>query len=117
MYVIHLKDGTSFNCEAHESLVDGAKRNGIFLDHSCLKGRCSSCKLKVTKGETQPLSAELSLSEQDREERYILSCVRTPSSELWIDAEDLSGYGTSKYNTIPASLFKLALIAAWRMCA
>jgi len=104
MHTIHLKDGTSFNCEAHESLVDGANRNGIFLDHSCLKGRCSSCKLKVTKGETQPLSAELSLSEQDKEEGYILSCVRTPSSELWIDAEDLSGYGISKYKTIPAKI-------------
>ena len=111
MYTIHLKDGISFDCEAHESLVDGAKRNGIFTQVY------TTCKLKVTKGETKPLSAELSLSEQDREERYILSCVRTPSSELWIDAEDLSGYGTSKYNTIPASLFKLALIAAWRICA
>ena len=104
MHKIHLKDGKSFDCEAHESLVGGAIRNGVFLDHSCLKGRCSSCKLKVTKGETQPLSGELGLSEQDKEEGYILSCVHRPTSELWIDAEDLSDYGISKYKTIPAKI-------------
>ena len=104
MHKIHLKDGKSFDCEAHESLVGGAIRNGVFLDHSCLKGRCSSCKLKVTKGETQPLSGELGLSEQDKEEGYILSCVHKPGSALWIDAEDLSAYGISKYKTIPAKI-------------
>ncbi len=79
-------------------------QNGIFLDHSCLTGRCSSCKFKVSKGETFTDSEELPLTYEEKDQGYILSCVRKLLSDIELDAEDLSEYGFSQSVTIPAKI-------------
>lgn len=103
-FIIHLNDGKNFPCESNQTIIEGALQNGIFLDHSCLTGRCSSCKFRVSKGGTFTESEELPVSPEEKNQGYILSCVRKPLSDIELDAEDLSEYGFSKTVTIPAKI-------------
>lgn len=104
MFKITLLDGKTFLCKESESIVEGARRNELFLDHSCLSGRCSSCKVKVIDGSTITDSDELPLSASEKNENYILACVRKPVSDIELDAEDLSQYGFTSPITVPAKI-------------
>lgn len=104
MYNIKLIDGQTFQCESTQTLIEGAVQNGVFLEHSCLTGRCSSCKFKVIKGETFTESDELPLSSEEKNQGYILGCVRKPLSDIELEAEDISQYGFSNPVTIPAKI-------------
>jgi len=107
MYVISLKNNRKFQCSENETLVEAARKSGITLEHSCLSGRCSSCKVKVDSGLSEPTTAEISLNETEKGAGYILSCIRTPKSDMSIQAEDLSEYGMSIPKTLPAKINKI----------
>lgn len=104
MFTIELTDKTTFQCEPHESIIDAALRNGVYLEYSCRSGRCSSCKYQVLNGETQTESDELSLTDQEKQVDYILTCVRKPLSNVELAAEDLGSYGFTPAKTIPAKI-------------
>lgn len=104
MFTIWLKDQNFFSCEVNETVIEAALKNGIYLDHSCLTGRCSSCKFKVLSGQTTTEFEESPLSSLEKSEGFILACVRKPLSDIELDAEDLSEYGFSRSNTIPAKI-------------
>lgn len=89
-YQIQLTNGKAFEVWAGQSIFQAARNSGILFDHSCLTGRCRSCRGKVTKGETQQLLPEEGLTETERQEGYILTCSRTPLSDILIDIEDLT---------------------------
>jgi len=104
MYNIQLNNGVSFECSLDETIIEGALRNGVYLDHSCLSGRCSSCKFKVLRGETITDFDDFPLQSSEISEGYVLTCVRRPISDVELDAEDLSEYGFSQSVTIPAKI-------------
>jgi CDP-4-dehydro-6-deoxyglucose reductase len=93
MHKIFLKNNNFFYCESGETIINAALKNNIFLDHSCLSGRCSSCKYKVIKGESLASEQEVSLSAYDIDQNFILTCVRNPLTDIYLDAEDFSYYG------------------------
>ncbi len=107
MYHISLKNNKSFQCAENETLVEAARKSGITLEHSCLSGKCSSCKVKVVSGLSEAATEEFSLNDKEREDGYILSCIRTPKSDMRIQAEDLSEYGISIPKTLPAKINKI----------
>lgn len=107
MYEISLKNNKNFRCSENETLVEAARKSGIILEHSCLSGRCSSCKVKVDSGLSEPTTEEFSLNNKEREDGYILSCIRTPKSDMLIQAEDLSEYDISIPKTLPAKINKI----------
>ena len=104
MFDIILSDETKFSCEEHETIIEAALRNDVYLDHSCLTGRCASCKCQVVKGNTYTDNEELSLNSLEKEQGYILTCVRKVKSDICIEAEDLGKYGLTKPQTIPAKI-------------
>jgi CDP-4-dehydro-6-deoxyglucose reductase len=104
MPVIQLSDQTSFDCNDNETIIEAALRHKVFLDHSCLTGRCSSCKFRVLSGDTATSSEELPLSEAEKQAGYVLTCVRKPLSDIELEAEDLSQYGVASAVTIPAKV-------------
>lgn len=104
MHKITLKNNIDFNCSENDTLVDGARKSGIILEHSCLSGRCSSCKVKVTLGSSESIISEIALSQEDVENGYILSCTRVPKSDMQIEAEDLSEYSIPGPRTFPAKI-------------
>lgn len=105
---IFLNNGKSFVCTEDETIVLAAQKRDIFLDHSCLSGRCSSCKLKVHSGETIAIQNEIALSDEEKKNKIILACVRKPLTDVYLDVEDLSEYGLSTFKTVPAKISNIA---------
>ena len=110
MYLISLKDNKNFQCSENETLIEGARKAGIILEHSCLSGRCSICKVKVDSGISEAASAELGLNDEEKAAGNILSCIRKPKSDMVIQAEDLSEYGIVTPKTIPAKINSIELV-------
>lgn len=104
IYTIKLLDNTVFDCNADETIIQSALRNDVFLEHSCLSGKCSSCKFKILEGETETNTEELTLIADDRNNGFVLTCVRKPLTNLVIEAENLSQYGFTQAKTIPAKI-------------
>lgn len=112
MFTIHLKNDTHFICSAEDTILIGAQKENIILDHSCKTGRCQSCKAKVINGTSSADIDEIGLSEEEKSKGYILTCVRTPTSDLTLDIEDLSAYSLEQVKTIPSKIDLISKIAS-----
>jgi CDP-4-dehydro-6-deoxyglucose reductase len=108
---IKLSDGTSFNSEPGESLLDAASRARVVMAYSCRTGRCSSCKCKVIEGESTALHEELGLSEQEKADGWILSCVRSATSDMSLEMGDLGGLTIPQVRTLPCRIHALERLA------
>ena len=42
--------GNTFSCNADETILEAAMRQGIGLPYGCRNGACGSCKAKITAG-------------------------------------------------------------------
>lgn len=104
MYTISLKNDTHFLCAPEDTILNGAQKENISLDYSCKTGRCQSCKAKVVNGTSYARIDETGLSEEDKSKGYILTCVRTPTSDLTLDIEDLSSYNIETVKTLPSKV-------------
>lgn len=71
------------------SLLIAAEQAGIRPAYSCRTGRCSTCKALVHAGETLVLHEELGLSDDEREQGWILTCVRSAGTEVAIEFDDV----------------------------
>ena len=91
MALIALSSGKSFQSSSGVSILESAAQSQINLPYSCKTGRCSTCKCKVISGETKALVAELGLTESEKAEGWILSCVREATSDVVLEVEDLGG--------------------------
>lgn len=111
MFNIALANGKVFQAGDQERLLDAAERSGLVLPSSCRTGRCSTCKTKINAGQTVALSDETGLSAQEREEGWILSCVRAACSDVALDLEDLTGVSIPKAQTLPCRIASLDLLA------
>lgn len=112
MFTINLKNGIYFSCSREETILTGAQKVDIALGHSCKTGRCQSCKAKVIEGTTSAYVDESGLSDLDKSNGYILTCVRTPTSDVTLDIEDLSKYILAKVRTLPSKVDKITAISA-----
>ncbi len=91
MALVTLTSGKAFECAQGVSILDAATQEKITLPYSCKTGRCSTCKCKVVAGETKALVAELGLTDIEKAEGWILSCVRTAITDVVLEVEDLGG--------------------------
>lgn len=110
MFNVLLKNNKQFSCEQSDTLLDGAAKEDVVLNYSCKTGRCQSCKAIVLSGSTECIHDEIGLTEEEKRKGYILTCVRTPTSDLVLDVEDLSEYKLEPVKTIPAKIDKLILL-------
>lgn len=111
MPLIKLSNGTRFNSEPGESLLDAAYRASVVMAYSCRTGRCSSCKCKVIEGESTALHEELGLSEREKADGWILSCVRSATSDMRLEMGDLGGLTIPKVRTLPCRIHALEKLA------
>ena len=89
MHPIHLLNGKSFPANDGETLLDAGLRAGVTLPYSCRTGRCGTCRCRVSDGATVALHAETGLTSGELAEGWVLSCVRSATSEVRLDVEDL----------------------------
>jgi len=94
-----------------ETILDGGLSNHVYIAHSCKSGRCNSCRCKILSGETRLIAPELGLNEKEREEGWILSCVRTPLSALELFCEDVLEHPLPTAKVCPTRIDGLRLLA------
>ena len=104
MSVVTLANGRTFVAAAGTTLLDAAVAQGLVLDHSCRTGRCGTCKVRVTEGRTSLLLDESSLTGQEAEDGFILTCARQACSDLSLDAEDLGELAGLTPKTFPCRI-------------
>jgi len=112
MFKISLKNNIHFLCASQDTILSGAQKENITLDHSCKTGRCQSCKAKVIIGTSIATVDETGLSDEDKAKGFILTCVRTPTSDITLDVEDLSAYSLEQIRTIPSKVDKITSISS-----
>jgi CDP-4-dehydro-6-deoxyglucose reductase len=111
MAEIILSSGGRFEVQPGASILDAAAKAGVFMPYSCKSGRCSTCKCKVLEGETTALQAEIGLSEEERAQGWILSCVRSASADVVLESEDLGGIELPVVKTLPCRISSLEKLA------
>ena len=104
MFDIILKNGKSFSCDSVTTIFEAAKKAGINLDHSCLNARCRSCIVKILVGETINNQEELVLTEEQKKQKFVLSCNAKPLSDLELDIEDLGEIRIFEKKIIPSKI-------------
>lgn len=111
MFQVSLKNDISFYCEANDTILVGAQKQNLNLNYSCQTGRCQSCKAKVISGTSIAKVDEIGLSEEDKENGYILTCVRTPTSDVILDLDDLSDYKLESVRTLPSKINRITKLS------
>lgn len=111
MSVVKLSSRREFFAPANISLVDAALSAGITLPHSCKVGRCSTCKCKVLEGETAALQIEVGLTDAEKAEGWILSCVRSAQTDVKLEVEDLGNIVLPPSRTLPCRISSIDRLA------
>ncbi len=71
-----------------ESVLDGARRNGVNIPYACKGGGCGMCKVRVEEGEFELGRCSVAvLSKDEREQNFILACKAYARSDLKIQLD------------------------------
>lgn len=111
MASITLTTGKFFNTGPGVSVLEGAALNAVSLPYSCKTGRCSTCKCRVIAGETQALNYEFGLTNAEKAEGWILSCVRAAVTDVVLEVEDLGAAVFPQAKTVPCRIKTLENLA------
>ncbi|WP_338470564.1 2Fe-2S iron-sulfur cluster-binding protein [Niallia sp. XMNu-256] len=87
MFTIKITDQSDvqWNSNDIESVLDGARRNGVNIPYACKGGGCGMCKVKVEKGEFERGRCSVAvLPNEEREQGFILACKTYPKGNLEI---------------------------------
>jgi len=78
---IHLNDEWhQIEVKPEQSILDAALEHGLDAPYSCKGGICTTCKALCTSGKVG-MKVDMGLSEQDKEDGYILTCQAFPLGE------------------------------------
>lgn len=66
------------------SLLDVADEAGVFIDSACRSGTCGTCIVKLKSGKVR-MGTDEALSEQEKNEGYVLACQAEPDGNIVID--------------------------------
>lgn len=112
MLSIVLSTGKAFSTDGEESILAAAQRYLLSLPHSCKTGRCSTCKCKVLQGETMALQPEAGLTDAEKAEGWILSCVRSAKSDVRLEVEDFGNLVLPFSKTLPCRISRIDRLAS-----
>lgn len=105
--IISLSSGVTLKQVDGKSILETAESNGLRFAYSCRTGRCSTCKCKVNSGDTVALADEVGLSQKEKDEGWILSCVRSATSNLEIEIDDLGDVNLPNPALFPCRINRL----------
>ena len=98
--------------EDGETLLDAGLRAGVSLPYSCRTGRCSTCRTRLTTGQALALHDESGLSTEERESGWVLGCVRSATSDVELDVEDLGDIKLFPARTLACRIQTLERLSA-----
>lgn len=112
MKTVRLSCGSEFKATSGVALLEAALAEGIVLPHSCKTGRCRACKCKVLDGVTQALRPEIGLSDSEKSEGWILSCVRTALSDVKLEVDCIDGIKLPPVKTWPCRINSISRLTS-----
>lgn len=110
-YQINLVNN-KFSCKSNETVLEGALRSGLLLDHSCLSGRCRTCKAQLISGQVEDKQSMVVSSKNSE----ILTCLAKPLSDIDLDLEDISGFDIEKKRIVPAKVNEIIEVSDTVVC-
>lgn len=111
MSVITLTTGQSFDAGKDDTILDSASNNQIFLPYSCRSGRCSSCKCKLIAGSSIAIYPETGLTEKEKKDGWILSCVRRAETDITIDVGEVFSEPLPEVRTLPCRVKEVEYVS------
>lgn len=112
MHRIELSSGQSFEVAAGAPILEGAARASVTLVHSCKTGRCGVCKARLVRGFAPLLMPETALSGSQTDDGWILTCVRSAASDLWLDGVEVVSERLPATQVLPCKIAALTRLAA-----
>ncbi len=112
MYLIELNHNKIIKADSSQTILEAARAAGIGLEHSCRSGRCGVCRTLLRSGTTEVIKPEISLTDEDLLKGYILTCCRTATSDVELDADDLGRVGQIRAQTLPCKIDNIVLCTA-----
>lgn len=83
-YIIRMHPGDiDVVCYEEDTMLEALEREGNPIPFGCRKGQCGSCKAKVLEGEAElsDQASPFALSEEEREDGWILLCSSIPLTD------------------------------------
>lgn len=108
---IRINKNISLEALPELSIFESARNESITIDHSCLSGRCSECKVKVVSGEFEMPSTQEGLTEREVQEGYCLSCITKPLSDMELKEVSFIAGVLPEVKTIPAKISLLEFLS------
>jgi toluene monooxygenase electron transfer component len=113
-YVVTVKpSGITFSVQHGETILNAARKRGIWLPFECGWGSCGTCKATLNEGQVKCLLPDApSLSERDRRRRRIILCQSVPESDVVLETRVLDGspdnLATADYHAVVTDVEILA---------
>lgn len=104
--------GIKFPVDEGTSLLESAIKSNIHLEHSCMDGSCGACKAKLVKGSIKQLKEPVGLTEDDKNDGYILTCCSDATSDLELAASYYPQLSEIKKMIQPCKVESLAFPAS-----
>lgn len=84
-YAVEFVDeGITLQIPANKPILEAAEENGMDLPYQCRMGVCGVCSaMRVEQGEVDQTEG-MFLSDGERDEGYVLTCIAKPRSDLKI---------------------------------
>jgi CDP-4-dehydro-6-deoxyglucose reductase len=108
---VTLSNGTRYSAEPGTTLLDAALAQGLVLEHSCRNGRCGSCKARVLEGQVSALREASSLTAQEAESGWVLTCAHQALTDVTLDVEDQGALAGISIKTVPSRIAALTRLA------
>jgi CDP-4-dehydro-6-deoxyglucose reductase len=104
-------EGKQFDTQGDQSILDAALKSDLVFEYSCKNGQCGVCKTTLLKGDIVELQAQLALTDQERNDDKILACCCAATTDIEIDAFDLSALHGIEIKTLPARVSQVAYLS------
>lgn len=108
---ISINNERLFEVSPELSILESARNESITIEHSCLNGRCSECKVKVVSGDFMMPSTQEGLTDEEVQEGYCLSCITKPLSDMELEEASFIEGVLPEVRTIPAKISLLKFLS------
>ncbi|MGF1492096.1 MAG: 2Fe-2S iron-sulfur cluster-binding protein [Microcoleaceae cyanobacterium] len=73
------------SCSESDFILDVAEEAGIEIESSCRSGTCGTCVQKLAQGDVRYDGEPEALSDSERQEGMILTCIACPTGQVVVD--------------------------------
>lgn len=101
-------DGSQFECQENQTVLDAALEQGSAISYGCRNGQCGSCLGQIVKGEiSYPEGQPDGITDEQVAEGKSLFCKAVPQTDLTIDVQTVTIEPEIVVKTLPAKVAEI----------